>query len=302
MANDLSRRAFLGSSALAVGALSLPAMAAPAKKKLVILAGSPSHGPGEHEFNAGTKLLQKCLGGYEGLEISYHTGGWPKDESAFDGADGIFCYADGGGRHPLVIANHLEVIGKLMKKGVGLFCAHYGVEVPKDLGGKEFQEWIGGSYETLWSCNPMWKPEFKEFPKHPVTRGVQPFSVRDEWYFNMRFRPEMKGVTPLLSAIPSDAVRNGPYVSPKGPYPHIQEAKGKAETMMWAVERPDGGRGAGFTGGHFHQNWGDDNFRKIVLNALVWICKLEVPADGVVTKLSADELKENLDPKPPRKK
>ena len=83
----------------------------------------------------------------------------------------------------------------------------------------------------------------------------------------------MKGVTPILSAKPSDEVRDGPYVYPKGPYKHIQEAKGRSETMMWAVERPDGGRGVGFTGGHFHRNWPNDNFRKVVLNALVWICK-----------------------------
>ena len=74
--------------------------------------------------------------------------------------------------------------------------------------------------------------------------------------------------------------RDGPYVYPKGPYAHIQEAKGQPEAMMWAVERPDGGRGVGFTGGHFHKNWLDDNFRKVVLNAAVWICKVEVPGRG----------------------
>ena len=50
---------------------------------------------------------------------------------------------------------------------------------------------------------------------------------------------------------------------------------------MWSVERPDGGRGFGFTGAHFHDNWGNDNFRKMVLNALVWIAKGEVPANGI---------------------
>ena len=29
--------------------------------KIVLVAGHPSHGPGEHEFNAGCKLLAKCL-------------------------------------------------------------------------------------------------------------------------------------------------------------------------------------------------------------------------------------------------
>jgi hypothetical protein len=73
---------------------------------------------------------------------------------------------------------------------------------------------------------------------------------------------------PILVAAPSDEVRDGPYVYPKGPYPHIQAAKGRTETMMWAVKRPDGGRGFGFTGGHFHDNWGNNDFRKVVLNAL----------------------------------
>jgi Trehalose utilisation len=184
-----------------------------------------------------------------------------------------------------------------MGKGVGLMCAHYGVEVPADKGGQEFQEWIGGYYEDKFSCNPMWKPEFKEFPKHPVANGVQPFSIEDEWYFNIRFRPDMKGVTGILTAVPSDKVRDGPYVYPKGPYKHIQEAKGRPEHMMWAAERPDSGRGVGFTGGHFHTNWKNDNFRKVVLNALVWICKLDVPTDGVASTVSDEDIKANLDPK-----
>jgi hypothetical protein len=72
--------------------------------------------------------------------------------------------------------------------------------------------------------------------------------------------------------------------------------------MMWAVERSDGGRGVGFTGGHFHKNWQDDNFRKVVLNAAVWICKLEVPKAGVASAVTETDLKKNLDPKGQKKK
>jgi hypothetical protein len=117
----------------------------------------------------------------------------------------------------------------------------------------------------------------------------------------MRFRPQMKGVTPILSARPSDKVRQGPYVYPKGPYEHIVKASGRPEVMMWCVEREDGGRGVGFTGGHFHKNWGDDNFRKVVLNALLWVAKIDVPEGGVASTVTEEQLKENLDPKPPRK-
>lgn len=276
--------------------------AAAPTKKLVMLAGKPSHGPMEHEFNAGTLLLKKCLAQVPDLELAYYTNGWPEDAKVFEGASGILLYADGGAGHPFIQQNHLSIIDDFMKRGVGLMCAHFGVEVPKDKGGKQFQDWIGGYYEHQWSCNPMWTPEFKEFPDHPISRGVKPFAIRDEWYFNMRFRPEMQGVIPILSAKPSDATRDGPYVYPKGPYAHIQEAKGRSESMMWSVERPDGGRGVGFTGGHFHKNWLDENFRKVALNALLWICKVDVPKDGVNSPVTEEDLAKNLDPKPPRKK
>jgi hypothetical protein len=104
-------------------------------------------------------------------------------------------------------------------------------------------------------------------------------------------------VTPILVASPSDDVRDGPYVSPKGPYDHIIAASGRAETMMWVFERPDGGRGFGFTGGHTHANWGDPNERKIVLNALLWLAKVEVPPGGVQDHITAADLTQNLDAK-----
>jgi hypothetical protein len=172
--------------------------------------------------------------------------------------------------------------------------------VPADLGGPQFKDWIGGYYETNFSVNPMWAPEYTTFPVHPITRGVKPFQVKDEWYFNMRFRDDHKGITPILSAVPPDAVRDGPYVYPKGPYPHIQAAKGRLEHMMWAVERADGGRGVGFTGGHFHRNWQNPDFRKVALNALVWISKAEVPANGVQSAVTDEDMTRNLDPKPKR--
>lgn len=295
----LSRRDILaaGAAVAIAGGISPLARGADKKKKLAMIAGSPSHGPGDHEFNAGVRLFEKCLTGFPGLETVVFLSGYPKDDSALDTADAIVCFADGGGNHPLVREKRLDRIGKLMAKGVGLMCMHYGVEVPKDLGGPEFKEWVGGYYEHMYSCNPMWSPEFKEFPKHPVANGVKPFAIRDEWYFNMRFRDGMKSVTPILSAIPTDTVRDGPYVYPKGPYKHIQDAKGQSEAMMWVIERKDGGRGCGFTGGHIHRNWLDPNFRKVVLNALVWLCKLEVPEGGVKSEVTEDDIKANLDPK-----
>lgn len=267
------------------------------KKKILLIAGTPSHGPGDHEFNAGCLLLQKCLKDTAGIEVVVNLNGWPKDTVIFDGVDAVVVYMDGGGGHPAIRPDNLELLRGLIAKGVGFGAMHYGVEVPADKGGAEWMEWIGGYYETLWSCNPMWSPDYTELPKHPITNGVKPFTIRDEWYFNMRFRPDLKDVVALLSAKPSDEVRDGPYVAPRGPYDHIQANKGQPEHMMWCVERPDGGRGFGFTGGHFHKNWGHDDFRKIVLNAILWIAKVDVPEGGVSSTVTEEELAANLDPK-----
>lgn len=268
-----------------------------ADKKIVLVAGTPSHGPGDHEFNAGCLVLKKCLDQVPGVKATVHLNGWPKDPNAFDDADAILLFMDGGGGHPVIQEDRLQKMGALMKKGVGLGCAHYAVEVPKDKGGPEFLDWIGGYYETAFSTNPHWDAEIKELPKHPITRGVKPFKIRDEWYFNMRFRTDAKGVAPILVAKPDDETRQGKSASPRGPYPHIVAASGRQETLMWATERTDGGRGFGFTGGHMHANWANANFRKVVLNALLWLAKIDVPPDGVQSTLPLDEYTKNLDPK-----
>ena len=282
---------------LVITAISLASGAVAADKKLVLIAGKPSHPPGMHEFRAGSLLLQQCLTGVPGLQVMVYSNGWPESASAFDGADAVVIYADGGGGHPAIQRDHLTTLKGLIDRGVGLGMMHYACEIPKDKGGQEFLDWIGGYYEDRYSCNPMWTPEFTTFPDHPAARGVKPFSILDEWYFNLRFRPDMKGITPLLVATPSDKVRNGPYVWPAGPYKHVQEAKDRAETMMWAVEQPNGARCFGFTGGHYHKNWGDENFRKIILNALLWAAKMDVPKDGVSSTVTDEQLKVNLDPK-----
>jgi len=278
-------------------------------RKLVLIAGKPSHPPGIHEFRAGTILLEKRLAEVPGLIIDRHESGWVTDEATFTDADAVVCFSDGNASHPLLQGDgRLATMEKLVTRGVSFGCMHFGVEVPKDIAGDKFRDWMGGCYENAFSCNPIWTPEFSDFPEHPITRGLQPFAIRDEWYFNMRFTEgfdatgtkEIDGVkfTPILIGTPPDATRDGPYVHPSGPYPHIVAAKGRPEVLLWAVERPDGGRGLGFTGGHFHRNWMDENFRKLILNALCWVSGVEVPAAGVDSApVSEEEIALNLDDK-----
>jgi type 1 glutamine amidotransferase len=303
------RAAWAAAVALAILA-TLPVRGA--DKRIVLIAGKPSHPPGMHEFRAACLLFQKALASVPGLTVQVYDMGWPSkmvngtrvdDDAALDNADAVLIYADGGSGHPAIQGERLKIIEGLAAKGVGLGFAHYAVEVPTGVPGDAMHRLIGGFYEHKFSVNPMWTPPFDKLPSHPVTRGVGPFATHDEWYFNMRWTPDAAvkaKIAPILVATPTDDVRKGPYVYPKGPYDHVVADSGKAETMMWVYERPDGGRGFGFTGGHTHANWGDPNQRKILLNALLWMAKVEVPARGVEDRITAADLTQNLDDKPKR--
>ena len=122
---------------------------------------------------------------------------------------------------------HIRELDKLSSKGVGIGCIHYAVEVPEDEGGEWWLKWMGGYFETNLSVNPHWTAEFDKLPEHPVARGVKPFSTNDEWYYNMRFRDDMEGVTPILTADPARQHAPGqgrpPRRQPRSPQGDRQE-------------------------------------------------------------------------------
>jgi len=269
----------------------------PQTRKVVFIAGPPSHGYGTHEHYAGFALLAGLLReNVPGIETVLCRG-WPADEAVFAGAAAIIINCDGGDRHLLL--PHVKQVDAWMRKGVGLALLHFALVVPKGEAGDAVTRWIGGYFEAGWSVNPTWTAEVKALPDHPVTRGVRPFAIRDEWYYHMRFADGMKGVTPLVTAVPPDATRlrkDGPFSG----NPAVRARMGQPEHVAWAYERPGGGRGFGFTGLHWHWNLAHDDFRRLLLNAIVWVAGGEVPAGGVPSRRpTLEELTADLDEKPP---
>ncbi len=297
-------RTFLISAACILGtalAHAEPAAASAAKKKIVFIAGRPSHPPGAHEHCAGCMLLANQLekSGLP-LETTVVTNGWPEDESVFNGASAIVMYADGGPGHPA--NSHLDKLKSLAKDGVGIGCIHYAVEIPNGDAGNTFLDLVGGYFETDWSVNPHWHATFK-LPKHAVTRGIADFDTTDEWYYHMRFRENMEGVTPILTDLPPpESLKrpDGPHQGNPAVRAAVLERK-EPQHMMWVYERPvafGAGRSFGFTGAHFHKSWQNDSQRRLILNSIAWIANLEVPANGVPSKTPTDEeMQANLDKK-----
>lgn len=260
-------------------------------KRVLLIAGSKSHGAGDHEFFAGCAILMNLLKQTPGVWPIMARDGWPKNEKLFDTADCVVFYLDGRGGHPAVKGNRLEMLQKLMDRGVGWVNLHYAVDyLPQH--GEKVVNWMGGFYDPRTSINPHWDADVRSLPKHPITRGVRPFTIRDEWYYNMHWigdSPDVKearGVTPILQAVPPDDTRR---TADAKKYP------GRLETMAWAYERKDGGRAFGFTGGHFHRNWADEDFRRVVVNAILWCAKVDVPEGGAKVDFDPADLNKNLD-------
>jgi type 1 glutamine amidotransferase len=266
------------------------------RKKIVFLAGPDSHGYAQHCHHAGCQLLAQRLQSAMPAGVQTHVvRGWPREAAVLAGAAAIVIYCDAGD----LLAQHAAELDQLTKNGAGLACLHYTLDTTHRAARALMLERIGGCFEQHWSVNPTWEAAFKVLPPHPVTRGVRPFTIADEWYFHMRFREPMDGVTPVLTAVPPEITRE----QPDGPHtgnPAVRARRGMAEHLAWVYQRPDGGRGFGFTGGHSHWNWAHDDYRKLVLNAIAWVAKLEAPPDGIPSKTpSVEELVTGQDrPKP----
>jgi hypothetical protein len=245
------------------------------KKLIVFVHGKASHGYGGHAYGPAFRMLARMLN-KNVPAVNAVVVQDDQDLTPLDSADAIVLGSDGG-RLVKTLGDRLE---PLMSKGVGLACIHYTVDPADPKAVQRLIDWIGGSYERYWSVNPHWEAHFKSFPDHPAARGLKPFKAHDEWYYHMRFAKDMKGVTPILAAVPPESTRQRKDGAHSG-NPHVRARTGMAETVGWVYQRPGGGRGFGFTGMHTHWTWAQDSYRTAVLNAIVWIAGAEVPPQGV---------------------
>lgn len=227
-------------AALAVG-LAFPlgthAEAEAMPKKIVFLAGEKSHGPGDHEYEAGLRFFQRCLDASDlapRLKTELHTDGWPGDPATLNDADSIVIFSDGSDHnldaHPLFRGDRLDTLRTQMARGCGFVVIHYSTFAPVGPLGDAWLEWMGGFFDYETGPDGGWRSaiEFRDFdvfpdPGHPVARGVAPITLREEFYFKMRFREDDPRLKPVLRIDTPDA--------------------GPDKVVAWTVERADGGRG-----------------------------------------------------------
>lgn len=255
--------------------------------KVVLIAGTPSNKPGQHEYFAGCALMMQWLKQQPGVWPVLVAEGWPKNEAILDDAKSIVCFMDGGEKLALLEPARWARLKKAMDAGAGLIMLHQAVEVP-EAQAAEFQSWLGAVWQKDIGNRGHWDMNFDVIPTHETTRGVTPFAApKDGWLYNLHFAE--KGVTPLLSGAVPDKYRT------------TEDSKahaGRNEVIAWAYERPNGGRSVGFTGCDLHSGWGVESQRRFMVNAILWTAKVAVPENGAhVPACGEAELAANWDRK-----
>lgn len=262
-------------------------------KNILFIAGDTKHRHGFHEYKAGSILLADALN-KSGLPVQtkVHWYGWPEDETIFNDVDACIIYADGGGE----FGEKYAFLDRKVKAGMGIMFMHYGVHPTKEVAEKYYHKWIGGYYDDAFSVNPSWVADIQTKEGHPVSRGVKELTAYDEFYWNLNFPdPEKcKQCYPLATAVPTEKnmIR---YGSSKFWNKQAEEKLGTPQTLLWCSDPEKGARGAGFVGGHYHRNWALDNYRKLILNTIAWVARMDVPQGGVPSqKVTKDMLNQNL--------
>ena len=268
-------------------------------KHVVMIAGTKSHPVGQHEYLRTIKLLKYLLEhspNLSGIVADTYFDGWPKDPHVLESADAIVTMGDSGdyvkdSRPVSFYTNErIAIMERAMRRGAGLVTLHSATFAPSAYA-RQIQDWSGGYFDwqggnteggfygsAVDEHTRMWhsivRTEQAEAilpsPEHPIANGVQPFAIFDEFYYQLRF-PAADGWRPIIS-VPRFATAPADQV------------------VAWALQRPGaGGRGFGFTAGHFYANWRNDDFRKLILNAIVWSAGLPVPAGGVESRFATDD-------------
>ena len=256
--------------------------------KIVILAGSVSNKPGQHEYFAGCAMLMKCLKQTPGVWPVMAAEGWPKNEAIFKNAKAVVCYMDGAEKLPFLQPERWEILKKLATQGAGFVILHQGVDCPSAQA-DEFKSWFGAVFQKDIGSRGHWDMKVEPKGTHPILHGVDAFDApKDGWLFDLHFSDV--GITPLVTgAVPDKARTTADAKS------HV----GRPEVFGWAYERPDGGRSFGFTGCDLHKNWGIDAQRRLVVNGILWTAKIDIPAAGAPIQIEPADLTNNMDKKAP---
>lgn len=237
------------------------------KKLLILVQGPDGHPPATHEFIAGGEILRRTLADVPGLKVDVRNIHGEEKESGLipekiADADGVALYLSQGAQWIESEDRIKQAFAKLHQAGGGMFALHWAI------GAKE-AKYVEPFVALFGACHGGPDRKYKVIETlvtpadHPATADLKPFTIHDEFYYELKTDPKNDKLVRLLSA----------------------DIEDKRYMVAWAWERPAGGRSAGFSGGHFHENWKRPEYRRFIEQTILWTMKIEPPKEGFPPEL-----------------
>jgi type 1 glutamine amidotransferase len=237
-------------------------------KRLLLLGQSPDgHPKTTHEYMAGQKIVAALLKDTRELttEIVNADEPWEKGPELLDKADGAVIFLSEGAKWLSADPRRLEAFARLAQRGGGLAALHWGMGTREAEPVETFVKLVGGCHG-----GPDRKfavvSETAQPTDHEIAHGVKPFRVEEEWYYRLKLyktEDEAHAIQPIVRV----------------------KIDGADETVCWAWERPDGGRSFGFSGLHFHENWKQPAYRRLVKQGVFWMMRQPLPEKGASVEI-----------------
>lgn len=258
-----------------------PTYAEAAARPVIVLIGGPDQGypKGEHDYIDGVLKMARLIKyspQFSALDpiVKAYPLGFPKDLSAIADADVVVLYFGlnykAGNAQLLDDPANFQAMQQLMARGAGLVALHQAFTVANKESRIPFAAWLGAVRFGMADRTTETARVEIAGGAHPVARGLHRFDDHDEFYPTLDFAPGTK-IVPILTATLHVQYRNNAAVFEEPPASHV---------IAWAAERADGGRAFGFTGGHYLTCFDQPQIRTVLLNAILWTAKREVPAAG----------------------
>lgn len=254
-------------------AISVSADEAPVRHRVLLLGQKPdSHPATTHEYMAGVRLMGLLLERSPGVQavVVQADSPWEAGPELLDGADAAIVFLSEGAKWVTEAPNRLAAFQRLAKRGGGLTCLHWGMGTRESKPIVDYVSLFGACHGGVDRKYKFATFTVKPMETHPVTNGLHPFEVRDEFYY------ALKQPTPDLNLKVAPLLR--------------VSIDGTDQTIAWACERPDRGRSFGFSGLHYHDNWKLPEYRRLVLQGVLWTLKQEIPKAGISVDVRPEDL------------
>lgn len=241
-------------------------------KRVLLLGQKPDNHPANsHEYMAGVRLIAKLLQNRGGLQtvVVQADSPWRDGPEMLDGADGAIVFLTEGAKWVTEDSDRLAAFQRLAKRGGGLSVLHWGMGTREAAPVTDFVSLFGcchggpdRKYKVLTATMTP------SSASHPVLSGLAPVKVHDEFYYAFKQPTQVERLVPLIQV----------------------PIEGDNQTVAWAWERPEGGRSFGFSGLHYHDNWRLVEYRRLVLQGVLWSVGQPIPADGLAVDVAISDL------------